>query len=140
MLNQAWFNTADNSYIEGDKPYGNLWVSVPIRPDFTYDWNPNQAQWIVNAGRAASQLALQQSILADVNGFINDCVALFLGAIPWNTVTKAYPSLIPALEHQRWQDLQALIVDANTKAAITPQQYNSIKQFVQNRAIPIVLP
>lgn len=84
--------------------------------------------------------ALAAARFVDVPGFLSDVIALFGGAVAINTVAKQYPVLLPALNNGNWPVLQALIVDANTKALITPTQYAAIKAAVTARNIPITLP
>lgn len=76
----------------------------------------------------------------DAQGFFLGLKALFGGVISMNTVAKAYPTLVPDLLAGNWADLQAIILDAQAKAAINPAQYTAIKDLATQYFIPVVLP
>ena len=61
------------------------------------------------------------------------------GILAANALMVAYPAFFPAIQTQMWGDVQALAVDAKTKAVITTAQYNAIKAAAAQFNIPVTL-
>ena len=62
------------------------------------------------------------------------------GIIEANTLSVAYPLFFATIEQQNWTDVQALILDAQSKAVITAEQYAAIKAAAASFNIPVILP
>lgn len=126
----------------------SVWNSQP-----PFDFGPTDAEkiyqvsgkWVVTDDPAKATPAVVDAVLtsaipADFRGFLADLKGLVGGAVNLNTLAKQYPILLSSINNGNWSDLQALILDANSSAKITPTQYASIKTFAANRHIPITLP
>ena len=62
------------------------------------------------------------------------------GILGANTLAVSYPLFFAAVQTGVWADVQAIILDANTKATINAAQYAAIKTAAGLSNIPITLP
>ena len=62
------------------------------------------------------------------------------GIIEANALSVAYPLFFSTLQPLDWEDLQALILDAQSKYVITATQYAAIKAAATSFNIPVTLP
>jgi len=92
------------------------------------------------AAVAQQQQAAQQALLPNALGFQQAVKTALGGIVGANTLMVAYPAFLPALQQGQWADLQALIIDANTRAILTPAQYSAIKTAAAANNIPVTLP
>lgn len=75
----------------------------------------------------------------DPNGFAQ-AVKTGLGCVvAANALAVAYPLFFAAVQDGMWADLQALVIDAKTKAVVTTAQYNAIKAATATFNIPVTL-
>jgi hypothetical protein len=93
-----------------------------------------KAQATTTAAQAAAAL------LINPDGFVQSVKTAVGGILSANALMIAYPAFFPAIQEGQWTDLQTLIIDANTKAVITPLQYAEIRQAATDNHIPITLP
>jgi hypothetical protein len=93
-----------------------------------------KAQATTTAAQAAAAL------LINPDGFAQSVKTAVGGILSANALMIAYPAFFPAIQEGQWADLSTLIIDANTKAVITPAQYAAIKAAAASNNIPVVLP
>jgi hypothetical protein len=75
----------------------------------------------------------------DILGFIAAVKSAVGGIIGANALMISYPAFFPAVQSVDWADVQALLIDAKTKAVITTAQYSAIKTAALACNIPITL-
>lgn len=61
------------------------------------------------------------------------------GILAANALMVTYPAFFPAIQTQVWADVQALVLDAKAKSAISLAQYNAIKSAAVQFNIPVTL-
>ena len=106
-------------------------------PDGCTAITDEQAQAIHDAN-AATQAALNAS-LPQPTAFtqaIKDCLG---GIVAANALAVACPLLLPAIASGHWDDVQALIIDAQITNVINAAQYAAIKAAATTFNIPIIL-
>lgn len=117
------YTDMNNGYYQVDLPIG-----APD-PDWAKGMTPCPVQYRPPAIPTPNVVGFQNAVKLAVGGII--------GA---NTLATTYPLLSPAIEQEVWADVQALIIDAQTRLIITATQYGDIKNAAATYAIPIVLP
>lgn len=76
---KQWLNTLDVSdSVYGDKPYGDYWIEVPIRPDFIYDWDGSK--WILNPAKVPVQKATIDDVVANLDAATQAKIAATVAA------------------------------------------------------------
>ncbi len=65
--------------------------------------------------------------------------SVFVDFASRNALAKQYPLFVLAIRDANWADVQAAIVDANSKLLLTAAQYAGIKQAALDNHLPIVL-
>lgn len=83
---------------------------------------------------------ISQHSFMNVQGFQNAIKTAVGGIVGANALATAYPLLAPAIEQGVWSDVQALIIDAHMKGALTAAQYAAIQSAVTVNNIPVTLP
>jgi hypothetical protein len=91
-------------------------------------------------GVIADALPIIPNTSFKANNFAQSVKTSVGGILAANSLMIAYPAFFPAIQEGQWTDLQTLIIDANTKAVITPLQYAEIRQAATDNHIPITLP
>lgn len=76
----------------------------------------------------------------DIAGFKADMVAVLGGIVAANNLLKAYPVFLTSLADMNWLNVKALVVDALSTGAITPQQYADFQAAFTANHIPVTLP
>lgn len=112
-------------------------LSLPIWPQGMTLLTDAEVQAIYTA-QAAAQAAVT-ALLPNPSGFTQAIKTAMGGIIGTNALMVAYPAFFPAVQQQDWVDVQALVIDANTTAKITPTQYLDIKAAATQFNIPITL-
>ena len=75
----------------------------------------------------------------DVEAFMASMKNALGGAVALNTLLRAYPLLITALQLPDYDDAQALLIDAKATAAITATQAVAINSAATTANIPITI-
>ena len=78
-------------------------------------------------------------ILPDITGFIQAIKTALGGIVGANALAVPYPLFFAAVTAGDWPDVQALVIDAQTKSVINYTQYAAIKAAASNFNIPINL-
>jgi len=92
----------------------------------------------IQAAQAAAQAAAQTA-LPNPTGFAQAVKTGLGGIVAANSIAVAYPLFFAAISSGEWADVQALILDAQSKAVINSTQYANIKAAATANNIPITL-
>lgn len=112
-------------------------MALPSWPQGMTQISHSEADAITSAQAAAAQAA--QAKLPDPAGFekaIKSAVGGILGA---NALAVAYPLFFVTAQNQAWEDVQAILVDAEAKGVISATQYEAIKAAAAQFNIPVTL-
>jgi hypothetical protein len=116
-----------------------MYVSRDATGKITGVFNNEQSYAIeVLADNSPELLALSQ--VPDSTGFAQAVKQGVGGILAANALMVVYPAFFPAIQAQQWVDVQALILDANSRSVITSAQYTAIKTAAVAYHIPLVLP
>lgn len=108
-------------------------LSLPSWPAGLIQVTPAEADTI----RAAAIAAMPP--IPDPAAFEQSLKSAIGGILAANTLAVAYPLFFGSIQSQAWDDVQAMLVDAKAKSAITAAQYKAIKAAATQCNIPITL-
>jgi len=74
------------------------------------------------------------------DGFISALKLELGGIVAVNALMVAYPAFLPAVQAAGWTDVQALILHAAARGAISQTQYDAFKAAAAAHHIPVTLP
>lgn len=80
------------------------------------------------------------ALLPRIDGFIQSIKSGLGGIVAANSLAIRYPLFFAAVSSAQWPDVQALILDAQSKSVINPTQYAAIKSAAAANNIPVSLP
>ena len=83
---------------------------------------------------------LKPVVIIDGSGFAQAIKAGVGGIVAANALAIVYPLFFSAVELANWPDVQALILDAQTKSVLNQTQYAAFKTAAAAFNIPIELP
>ncbi len=117
----------------------------PDQPDSTWvAYNVPDATWLyITVGVIAVYTTanyVPPPLPPNSAGFEQAVKTALGGALAANSLAMSYPLFFPAVANGVWSDVQAFIIDANTKILITSTQYTAIKAAAAANYIPITLP
>jgi len=118
-------------------------ISINSDGVIVFDPSATAAQKTAAQGVMATNLPLLNGMPAtppaNAPGFISACKTAMGGIVGANALMVAYPAFFPAVQSAAWPDVQALILDAQTKGAITATQYAAFKAAATANNIPVTL-